>query len=136
MPNWLSNRNAIPPQFNWGWVIHYSVGKIYLEGGGAACGTCETVGTGGPPLADGSLSVNGTFGKQVVIIMTGPAGTGPLGGSRPLDGLGTGICTQAQWAAYVDDGPNNDINLIDDRYVTPAIPASKAHARDRLYTIP
>ena len=123
IPNWFSNQGAT--NFNWGWVIYYSVGRNHLEGGGAPCGTCETVGSGSPP-SDGSLSVNGAFGKEVVIIMTGPAGA-----SRPLDGLGSGICGTAQWSAYLEDGANND--LLDDRYVTPS---STAFARDRIYTIP
>ncbi len=122
MPNWFTNQGAT--LFNWGWVIYYSVGKNFLEVPGD-CTACETVGSGSPP-SDGSLSVNGAFGKQVVIIMTGPAGV-----SRPLDGLGSGICPQTQWAAYVDDGANNDLG--DDRYITPT---STAYARDRLYTIP
>ena len=123
LPNWFVNQGAT--NFNWGWVIHYSVGRNYLEDGGAPCGTCEIIGSGSPP-SDGSLSVNGAFGKQVVIIMTGPAGA-----SRPQGGIGSGICDQPQWAAYLDDGANNDLS--DDRYVTPS---STAYARDRLYTIP
>jgi hypothetical protein len=128
LPNWFVNQGAT--LYNWGWVIYYSVGKNYLELDGVDCTSCETVGSGSPP-SDGSLSVNGAFGKQVVIIMTGPAGTGPGGGARPLDGLGSGICPQSQWAAYLDDGANNDLG--NDRYVTPA---STAYPRDRLYTIP
>ena len=57
--------------------------------------------------------------------------TGPAGASRPQGGIGSGICDQPQWAAYLDDGANNDLS--DDRYVTPS---STAYARDRLYTIP
>jgi hypothetical protein len=120
LPNWLVNQGAT--LYNWGWVIHYAVGRNFLEDP-VGCTMCE--------VGQTSLSVNGVWGTQAVIIMTGPAGTGPGGGARPLDGLGSGICPQSQWAAYLDDGANNDLS--DDRYVTPA---STAYPRDRLYTIP
>jgi hypothetical protein len=118
LPNWFVNQGAT--LFNWGWVIYYSVGKNYLELNGVDCTSCEAGQT--------FLSVDGgvVWNKEVVIIMTGPAGA-----SRPLNGLGSGICDQPQWAAYLDDGANNDLS--DDRYVPPA---STAYARDRLYTIP
>ncbi len=116
LPNWFTNQGAT--LFNWGWVIHYAVGRNFLEDP-VGCTMCE--------VGQTSLSVNGVWGTQAVIIMTGPAGA-----SRPpLNGLGSGICDQPQWATYLDDGANNDLS--DDRYVTPA---STAYARDRLYTIP
>jgi hypothetical protein len=114
LPNWFVNTNGTP--YNWAWVIYYSAGKNYLESSGARCATC----------VDPTLSVNGVSGKEVVIIMTGPAGA-----SRPLDGIGTGICGTPQWSAYLEDSENYD--LANDLYVTPS---STAYARDRIYTIP
>jgi type II secretory pathway pseudopilin PulG len=114
LPSWFNNNN-------WSWVIYYTVGKNYLEGGGSSCSTdpnwgCEPGQT--------SLSVNGVWGKEVVFIMTGPAGA-----SRPLGTIGD--CNPTYWQAYLEDPENNDVS--NDRYVTPA---STAYARDRLYTIP
>jgi hypothetical protein len=63
---------------------------------------------------------------EVVLVMTGPAGA-----SRPLGGIGSGICDQPQWAAYLEDSENNDLS--NDNFVRPS---STAYARDRLYTIP
>lgn len=123
LPNWFVNQGST--NFNWGWVIHYAAGRNYLQAGGADCGNCEIVGTGSPP-SDGTLSVNGTFGKEVVLIMTGPAGA-----SRPQSYIGSGICDQPQWSAYLEDPENNDVS--NDRYVTPT---STTYARDRIYTIP
>jgi hypothetical protein len=133
LPNWYVNNN-------WGWVIYYSVGKSFLQNFGAACGTCESIGTGSPP-ADGTLSVNGAFGKEVVIITSGPAGTSRPGGGHILGPWGdviwsVGNCnpvgpTWQAWQAYLEDSQNNDVS--NDRYVTPT---SIAYARDRLYTIP
>ena len=116
LPNWLTNQGSTGQ--NWIWTIYYTVGKNYLENFGAACTTCEAGQT--------SLGVNGVWGKEVVLIMTGPAGA-----SRPQGYVGIGSCPQSQWAAYLDDSENNDV--ANDRYVTPS---STAYARDRLYTIP
>jgi hypothetical protein len=123
LPNWFTNQGSTTQ--NWAWVIYYAVGRNFLENSGAACTMCEVVGTGSPP-SNGTLSVNGAFGKEVVLITTGPAGA-----SRPQSYIGSGICDQPQWAAYLEDGANND--LADDRFVTPS---STAFTRDRLYTIP
>ena len=123
LPNWFFNQGATT--INWGHVIYYSAGKNFLQGGGASCSTCEVPGTGSPP-SDGTLAVNGVFGKEVVIITTGPAGA-----TRPQGGIGSGLCSQAHWSAYLEDSQNN--KQTNDRYVTPS---STAYARDRLYTIP
>ena len=119
LPAWYTNNQ-------WSWVIYYAAGKNFLEGGGAGCGTCETIGAGSPP-ADGTLILNGAVGKEAVIITTGPAGASRPHGV-PWD---SGWCTQTDWAAYVDDPQNNDVS--NDRYVTPS---STTYARDRIYTIP
>lgn len=116
LPNWLTNRGST--NYNWIWTIYYAVGKNYLENFGSACTTCEAGQT--------SLSVDGVWGTQLVLIMTGPAGA-----SRPQGGIGSGICDQPQWAAYLEDAENN--NLTNDRFVNPS---STAYARDRIYTIP
>jgi hypothetical protein len=116
LPYWLTNRGST--DFNWMWTIYYAAGKNYLEDFGTACTSCEAGQT--------HLSVDGVWGKQAVIIMTGPAGA-----SRPSGGLGSGICDQPQWAAYLEDSENND--LANDRFVTPS---STVYARDRIYSIP
>ena len=116
LPNWLTNQGGT--SYNWIWTIYYAVGKNNLENFGAACTMCEAGQT--------SLSVNGVWNKEVVLIMTGPAGA-----SRPQGGIGSGICDQPQWAAYLEDSENND--LANDRFITPS---STAYARDRIYTIP
>jgi len=116
LPNWLTNQGGT--SYNWIWTIYYAVGRNNLENLGAACTMCEAGQT--------SLSVNGVWNKEVVLIMTGPAGA-----SRPQGGIGSGICDQPQWAAYLEDSENND--LANDRFITPS---STAYARDRIYTIP
>jgi hypothetical protein len=116
LPFWLTNQGTTGQ--NWIWTMYYTVGKNYLENFGTDCITCEAGQT--------SLSVDGVWGKEVVLIMTGPAGA-----SRPQGYVGIGYCDQPQWAAYLDDAENND--YANDRYVTPS---STAFARDRLYTIP
>jgi hypothetical protein len=115
LPSWLTNQGTTGQ--NWIWTIYYTVGKNYLENPWD-CTTCEAGQT--------SLSVDGVWGKEVVLIMTGPAAA-----SRPQGYVGIGYCDQPQWAAYLDDPENND--YANDRYVTPS---STAYARDRLYTIP
>jgi hypothetical protein len=116
LPNWFTNQGSTTQ--NWAWVIYYAVGRNFLENFGATCTMCE--------VGQTSLSVNGVWGTEVALITTGPAGA-----NRPQSFIGSGICDQPQWAAYLEDPENND--LANDRFVSPS---STAFARDRLYTIP
>jgi hypothetical protein len=108
LPTWFVNNN-------WSWVIYYSAGKNFLEGGGARCSTC----------VDTTLTVDGVAGKEVVLLTTGPAGA-----SRPM---GTpGDCQPTvYWPYYLEDPQNNDAS--NDIYVTPS---ATAYARDRIFAIP
>lgn len=117
LPAWYVNNQ-------WSWVIYYAAAKNYLQSSavprppwtpaGIECSTC----------VNETLSVDGVSGKEVVIIMPGPAGA-----SRPLGTPGT--CNPPDWQAYLEDSQNNDVS--NDLYVTPT---STAYARDRLFTIP
>lgn len=140
-PGWFSNRGAT--NFNWAWVIHYAVGRNFLEWP-VDCTMCETVGTGTPP-SDGTLSVNGAFGKELVIIMTGPAGAsrpgvpyvGDIAGPWGTVSWVPGTCEPVSspyyaWQAYLEDSENYDYR-VNDRFVTPS---SKVPTRDRLYFCP
>jgi len=95
LPAWFLNNQ-------WWRVIYYAVDPSKTE----------------TPTA-GTLTVNANP-YDVVLIMTGPAGSGPLGNLRP----------SFDWTHYVDDTLNSDGN---NAFVTPS---STAYARDRLYTIP
>lgn len=89
---------------DWGRVIHYAVARDALDGAGARCTTC----------IDGTLSIDGSPGYDVVLITAGYAG-----GNRPSANAGD----------YFDDSENRNN---DDRYATPASPRAD---RDRLYSI-
>jgi hypothetical protein len=67
----------------------------------------------------GTINVDGVS-KELVLITTGPWGTGPTGTSRPSTNL----------ADYVDDGENRDGGI---NYITPA---PTEYARDRIYFCP
>ncbi len=71
----------------------------------------------------GTLIINGVNGTSVVLIATGTAGA-----TRPAGMPGT--WNDAWWSNYVDDSNNSDLG------VSFNTPASVAHDRDRLYTIP
>jgi len=133
LPNWFTNKGAT--LYNWAWVIFYAVGRNFLEDP-VGCTMCEAGQT--------FLSVNGAWNKEVVIIMTGPAGAsrpgvpyvgdiaGPwgtanwaIGGCDPVPGY-------SPWQAYLEDAENYDYN-VNDQFVTPT-PTLYTH--DRLYTIP
>ncbi|HVS27360.1 MAG TPA: hypothetical protein VHE58_08710 [Burkholderiales bacterium] len=105
----------LPPWFlnnNWRWVIYYSAGRNFLQGGGATCTSCVNT----------TLSVDGVAGKEIVILTPGPAGA-----SRPLGPP----WSSTYWQSYLEDAQNNDDS--NDLYVTPS---STAYTRDRIYTIP
>lgn len=90
----------------WWWVFFYT-----LAGDESASHT------------GGTLRINGVNGTSVVLITTGTAGA-----TRPA-GM-PGIWNDAWWSYYVDDANNSDLG------VSFNTPASVAHDRDRLYTIP
>jgi len=97
---------------DWRLVIYYAIGKNFLEANssgvrGGACVTC----------VNPTLSFNGTPGKEVVLIMPGPAGVSGAHTNWPFD--------------YFEDGENSD--NANDLYVSPS---STAYVRDRIYTIP
>jgi hypothetical protein len=117
LPNWLTNQGGTGQ--NWIWTIYYAVGRNYLEIP-LDCTMCEV----GQTYLSTDNGAN--YNKRVLIIMTGPAGA-----SRPQGSIGSGICDQPQWAAYLEDSENND--LANDRFVPPS---STAFARDRLYACP
>jgi hypothetical protein len=101
VPAWLTNNQ-------WWWVFLYAVAPNQSAWGGA-----------------GSLTVNGVGGVGVVLITTGPAGAG-----RPA-GVPFTSWNNADWALYVDDSYNSDVN--DTVFQTPF---STTYARDRIYTLP
>ncbi|MBI2294901.1 MAG: hypothetical protein HYU76_02395 [Betaproteobacteria bacterium] len=104
LPAWFVNND-------WRLVTYYSAGQNFLEAGG--CSTC----------VNPTLSVDGVSGKEVVILMPGPAGP-----SRPP---AVPLSDPTFWSYYLEDGPNSDQS--DDLYVTPS---STAYTRDRIYAIP
>lgn len=107
----------------WQWVIFYAVGRGSLDSG-ESCSTCE--------VGQTFLQVNGVWDKRVLIIMTGPAGTGPGGAARPAVLPGSsGTCDSTHWQMYLDDSENYSGG--NDRYITPS---STEYARDRLYACP
>ena len=92
----------------WWWVFFYTVAGD------------ETASHSG-----GSLNVNGTWGTEVVLISTGTAsGNANRPAGAPL------TWNTAWWSYYVDDSNNSDLGVWFNT------PASTAHDRDRLYTIP
>ena len=105
---------------DWRLVIYYAVGRNFLEAGGGACTSC----------IDPTLTFNGASGKEIVLIMPGPAGvplvTSPCGAPP----LGTNAHTSWPYD-YFEDCENNDHG--NDWYVSPP---STTYARDRTYTIP
>ena len=73
----------------------------------------------------GTLNVNGAWGTHVVLISTGTAsGNANRPAGAPL------TWNTAWWSYYVDDSNNSDLGVWFNT------PASTAHDRDRLYTIP
>jgi hypothetical protein len=107
----------------WNWVIYYAAGKMYLQGGGTSCTTCQ----------DPELTLTGAGTKRVVIIMTGPSSVSPPPGPPGS----SNICSKADWQAYLEDSENvkdKDNPLPSDD--TFKRPTSTAYVRDRLYTCP
>ena len=107
----------------WNWVIYYAAGKIYLQGGGASCTTCQ----------DPELTLTGVGTKRVAIIMTGPSSVSPPPGPPGS----SNICSKSDWQAYLEDPENvkdKDNPLSSDD--TFKRPSSTAYVRDRLYTCP
>jgi len=107
----------------WNWVIYYAAGKMYLQGGGASCTTCQ----------DSELTLTGIGTKRVVIIMTGPSRVSPAPGPPGS----SGICSKSDWQAYLEDPENvkdRDNPLSSDD--TFKRPSSMAYVRDRLYACP
>jgi hypothetical protein len=105
MPSWFVNND-------WRLVVYYAAGRNYL--GPDSCTTCVS----------STLTVDGSSGKQVVILMSGPnLGASPRS-PVPTDDL-------TYWSYYFEDAENEDNG--NDVFVTPT---STAYARDRIYTIP
>jgi len=102
-PNWMAQDS---PNRKWGRLFYYAVAD------------CATQGAPLPPGCS-TLTVDGVS-KDIVLITTGPWGTGPTGTNRPSTTL----------SDYVDDIENNNNN---DIFQTPS---STAYARDRIYTCP
>ena len=96
VPTWLTTNR-------WWWVFFYAIGGPVSES-----------------QSGSYLTVNGTYGTSVVLITTGPAGTG-----RPI----TSWAGDSDWPTYVDDSSNSDMGTWFDT------PSSTAYARDRLYTL-
>jgi hypothetical protein len=121
LPGWVDATNhGWFERNNWPWVIYYSSGKNFLEGGGVspACTSC----------VDSTLTVDGMAGREVVILTPGPAGP-----SRPPAVPGT---DPTFWQYYFEDAQNQDHQIDmtgNDLYVSPS---STAYPRDRVYTIP
>ncbi len=115
--NWGVGSTPTLPQWfidnEWRRIIYYAVGKNFLENNGSGCTTCEAGQT--------TLSVDGVWGKEVVLLTPGPAAAG-----RPVTPY-----PWTNWTTYLDDSANNDNS--NDRYITPT---SQAYARDRIFTIP
>jgi hypothetical protein len=98
---------AFPPYFaanGWARILYYAIGRSALHNAGDSCKTCTQE----------NLSIDGTDGYDVVLIMPGYAGA-----SRP----------SAAWTDYLDDAENRNG---DDRFVTPS---SAGADRDRLFFI-
>jgi hypothetical protein len=96
VPAWLTNNR-------WWWVFFYAIGGPVTQS-----------------HSGGYLYVDGVYGTSVVLIATGPAGTG-----RPITSWGG----DSDWQYYVDDSNNSDMGTWFDT------PSSTAYARDRLYTL-
>jgi len=105
LPTWFVNND-------WRLVVYYTAGRNFL--GPDSCTTCSA----------STLTVDGSSGKEVVIIMPGPN----LGASPRAP---VSLSDSTYWQYYLEDSANYAFS--NDTYVTPT---STAYTRDRIYTIP